>query len=192
VDPRLGRFWPAFAAVAICTVPVARAQEGQDNAAPVVVAPPVEAPQNATPLTIIAPAPEAPQASRVPRPTPPPLVPAGPLPPVRSPTAVLRVLDKVTAETLRFEAPVGRRVRYKTLVFTVKACETRGLKDPQPRPSAYVVVDFEPPAPPGRPAPDAREIYRGWMFALGPGLHPFEHAVYDAWLESCTSDTPRS
>jgi hypothetical protein len=109
---------------------------------------------------------------------------------LRSPTAVLRVLDKVTAETLRFEAPVGKRVRYKTLIFMVKACETRGLKDPQPRPSAYIVIDSEPPAPPGRAAPEAKEIYRGWMFAVAPELHPFEHPVYDAWLESCTSDTP--
>ncbi len=121
---------------------------------------------------------------------PPPSPPPGPPPVLRSPTAVLRVLDKVTAETLRFEAPVGKRVRYKTLVFIVKACETRGLKDPQPRPSAYVVIDSEPPAPPGRAAPDAKEIYRGWMFAVAPELHPFEHPVYDAWLESCTSDTP--
>jgi hypothetical protein len=99
-------------------------------------------------------------------------------------------LDKVTAETLRFEAPVGKRVRYKTLVFMVKACETRGLKDPQPRPSAYVVIDSEPPPLPGQAAPAAKEIYRGWMFAVSPGLHPFEHPVYDAWLESCTSDSP--
>ena len=119
-----------------------------------------------------------------------PSSPPGPPPVVRSPTAVLRVLDKVTAETLRFEAPVGKRVRYKTLVFIVKACETRGLKDPQPRPSAYVVIDSEPPAPPGRAVSEAKEIYRGWMFAVAPEIHPFEHPVYDAWLESCTSDTP--
>jgi hypothetical protein len=109
---------------------------------------------------------------------------------VRSPTAVLRVLDKVTAETMRFEAPVGRRVRYKTLIFTVKVCETRGLTDPLPRPSAYVVIDSQPPAPPGMTASPAKEIYRGWMFAASPGLHPFEHPVYDAWLEACTTAAP--
>jgi hypothetical protein len=194
VDPRLGRLAPALAGVAILAVSLARAQEGADNAAPTIVAPPAaETPRNATvpapPPTIEA-IPEAAPAPRAEQPAPPPAIPAGPPPPVRSPTAVLRVLDKVTAETLRFEAPVGRRVRYKTLVFMVKACETRGLKDPQPRPSAYLVIDFEPPAPPGRPAPEAKEIYRGWMFALAPGLHPFEHPVYDAWLESCTSDAP--
>jgi hypothetical protein len=92
----------------------------------------------------------------------------------------------VTAETLRFAAPVGRRVRYKNLIFVVKACETRGLKDPLPRPSAYVIIDSEPLALPGRAAPPAKEIYRGWMYAAAPGLHPFEHPVYDAWLEGCT------
>jgi hypothetical protein len=120
---------------------------------------------------------------------PKPEIPPGPIPPVRSPTAVLRVLDKVTAETMRFEAPVGRRVRFKSLVFTVKTCETRGASDPLPRPSAYVVIDSEPQALPGQPAPPSRELYRGWMFADSPGLHPFEHPIYDAWLESCTSDT---
>ncbi len=94
------------------------------------------------------------------------------------------MLDKVTAETLRFEAPVGRRVRFKTLVFNVKVCETRGLDDPLPRPSAYVVITSEPPVPPGR-APQIKEVFKGWMFANSPGLHPFEHPVYDAWLVSC-------
>lgn len=90
---------------------------------------------------------------------------------------------------MRFAAPVGRRVRYKTLIFVVKACETRGEKDPLPRPSAYVVINSEPLALPGQAAPPAKEIYRGWMFATAPGLHPFEHPVYDAWLEECT-DAP--
>ena len=43
--------------------------------------------------------------------------PPGPPLPVRSPAAVLQALDKVTAETMRFEAPVGQPVRYKSLVF---------------------------------------------------------------------------
>lgn len=192
MDPRIGRVWPALAGVAILTVSLAKAQEAPENASPTIVGPPPAGTVGNTALPappVIEPVPEAAPAPRAERPAP-PAVPAGPPSPVRSPTAVLRVLDKVTAETLRFEAPVGRRVRYKSLVFMVKACETRGLRDPQPRPSAYLVIDFEPPAPPGRPVPEAEEIYRGWMFALAPGLHPFEHPVYDAWLESCTSDTP--
>jgi hypothetical protein len=200
VDSRLGRAWPALASLAALASSFAVAQQTPDNTAGTSVAPPAPVAGNASELqtlppaaNLIAPALEVPKAPRAPRsaaPSAPPPPPPGPPPPVRSPTAILRVLDKVTAETLRFEAPVGKRVRYKTLIFMVKACETRGLSDPQPRPSAYVVIDSEPPALPGQTAPAAKEIYRGWMFAVSPGLHPFEHPVYDAWLESCTSDSP--
>lgn len=199
MDPRIGRAWPALAGAAILAVSLAHAQPTPENAPPPIAPPTAPSPgqilgNEAEPAApeVIVPPPEAASPKAAPRSeaAPPPSPPPGPPPVLRSPTAVLRVLDKVTAETLRFEAPVGKRVRYKTLIFMVKACETRGLKDPQPRPSAYVVIDSEPPAPPGRAAPDAKEIYRGWMFAVAPELHPFEHPVYDAWLESCTSDTP--
>jgi hypothetical protein len=91
---------------------------------------------------------------------------------------------------MRFAAPIGRRVRYKSLVFIVKTCETRDLNDPLPKPSAYLIVNSEPQVPAGQRPPPAREIYRGWMFANSPGLHPFEHPVYDAWLEACSQAAP--
>jgi hypothetical protein len=177
----------------------AHAQETPQNAAPAPETPPIVVAQPPTsqnasntaesPVIEAPPAPTAPKPKAAPVAPPKPEIPPGPPPPARSPTAILRVLDKVTAETLRFAAPVGRRVRYKTLIFMVKACETRGQKDPLPRPSAYVVIDSEPLALPGRAAPPAKEIFRGWMFAASPDLHPFEHPVYDAWLEGCT-DAP--
>jgi hypothetical protein len=98
----------------------------------------------------------------------------------------------VTAETLKFEVPIGRRVRYKTLVFTVRVCETRGADDPQPRPSAYVLVDSEATVLPGRAPPPAKEVFKGWMFANAPGLHPLEHPIYDAWLVACSVAAPVS
>jgi hypothetical protein len=201
VDSGLARLTLVLAAGAAAAVGMARAQEGPQNAAPVILPstppptiqiPPAETP--APPAIVNEATPAEPKALRpapVKHEAPARIVPApGPPAPIRSPTAIMRVLDKVTAETLRFEAPVGRRVRYKTLIFMVKVCETRGVIDPEPRPSAYLVIDSEPPAPPGLSAPPAREIYKGWMFANSPGLHPFEHPVYDAWLEGCTAATP--
>jgi hypothetical protein len=153
--------------------------------------PPPPAPAEEPPANMAAPSNDV---IETPAPRPPaPVVkatpPSGPPRPVRSPVAVLRVLDKVTAETLRFEAPIGRRVRYKNLIFTVKACETRGPSDPQPRPSAYVVIESQSAALPDRSAPASKEVFRGWMFANRPGLNPFEHPVYDAWLDVC-KDAP--
>lgn len=108
---------------------------------------------------------------------------------MHAPGAVLRVLDKVTAETLAFEAPIDKRVRYKNLVFEVKVCETRDPGSAQPRPSAYVVITSDAGVATGA-AVAPRQVFRGWMFANAPSLHALKHPVYDAWLVSCSAVTP--
>jgi hypothetical protein len=115
--------------------------------------------------------------------------PPGPPLPVRAPAAVLRVLDKVTAETMAFEAPVGRRVRYKNLVFEVRACVTRGQTDPQPQPSVYVVITSDAGVATGA-AVAPRQLFKGWMFANAPGVSALQHPVYDAWLVACNAAAP--
>jgi hypothetical protein len=97
--------------------------------------------------------------------------------------AVLQVLDKVTAETLRFEAPLHKPVRYKGLIFVVNTCQSGGLG--QPKAVAHLEIDSQPIAMPGRPENPIKMVYRGWMFADTPGPHLFEHPVYDAWLIAC-------
>ncbi len=104
--------------------------------------------------------------------------------------AILQALDKVTTETMRFEVPVGQPIRYKTLIFTVRACETAASDEIAPETSAYVVIDTQPKAQAGRAAPPGRQIYKGWMYASTPGLHPLEHPVYDAWLIACKQSLP--
>ncbi len=110
--------------------------------------------------------------------------------PVRSPVAVLQALDKVTAETMRFAAPVGQPVRYKNLVFMVKACESTGLGGPSPQESAYVVIDFAPLPSEGIAPPPPRQVFKGWMFAYSPGLNPLQNPTYDAWLIACMAAPP--
>jgi len=97
--------------------------------------------------------------------------------------AVLQVLDKVTAETLRFEAPLHKPVRYKGLIFVVNTCQSGG--GDQPKAAAHLEIDSQPIAMPGRPENPIKMVYRGWMFADTPGPHLFEHPVYDAWLIAC-------
>jgi hypothetical protein len=156
------------------------------------------------------PAEEAPPAN-VPTPVPiavPPMsekevAPAPPLPGVVKPTgapvrrtrfdvAVIEALDKVTATSLRFEAAVGRPVRYKSLVFTVKACERSTPDEAVDDSIAYITVDSQPRPAPGKPALAPRQSFKGWMYASSPGLHPLEHPVYDAWLITCRAAAPPS
>jgi hypothetical protein len=119
-----------------------------------------------------------------------PAKPAEPIKRARSSVAILQALDKVTTETMKFEAPVGQPIRYKTLVFTVRACETTTPDEDAPDGVAYITVDTQPKALPGRVAPAGRQIYKGWMYANAPGLNPLEHPVYDAWLIACKTSAP--
>ena len=119
--------------------------------------------------------------------------PPPPPPPLKRPrhqTAVLQAVDKVTAETLRFEAKVGQPVRYKTLVFTLRACETTADDENYSDQLAHVEVTSQPKAVSGRERPAARQVFRGWMSASSAGLNPLEHPVYDAWLIACKVSTP--
>jgi hypothetical protein len=118
--------------------------------------------------------------------------PAKPVEPMKRPrfaVAVIQALDKITAETVRFEVPVNHPVRYKSLVFTVSACETTAPDEDQSDAAAHVEIVSQPKIADQAMAP-AREVFRGWMFANSPGLHLFQHPVYDAWLIACKTASP--
>lgn len=104
--------------------------------------------------------------------------------------AILQAIDKVTAETIRFEAPVGRAVRWKGLIFTVRACEKSAPDEPIADDIAYLTVFSQPRPQPGKLTPPPRQAFRGWMYAASPSLNPMEHASYDAWVISCKASRP--
>jgi hypothetical protein len=171
---------------------------GQANSLDAQVTAPEAAPEEAPPAEVIAPPPvSAPpvQATEV-APAPPPeeKVVEEPAKVVirrgRSNVAVLQALDKVTAQTIRFEAEVGKPVRYKSLIFTVRACEASAPDESVADSIAYLVIDSQPRGAPGKPAPPTRQVFRGWMYASSPGLNPFQHPAYDAWLITCKAPTP--
>jgi len=116
--------------------------------------------------------------------------PVEPLKRPRYAVAVLQALDKVTAETVRFEAPVNQPVRYKTLIFTVHACETTAPDETASDAIAHVEIDNQPKAPEGAAQPPSRQVFKGWMYASSPGLNLFQHPIYDAWLIACKTATP--
>ncbi|HEX3886737.1 MAG TPA: DUF2155 domain-containing protein [Phenylobacterium sp.] len=171
--------------------------------APQAPATPPAAPKAAAPAELPPPpdvpppesAPAPPVAEKESPPAPPPAEPKTPAAPVRRTrydVAVLEALDKVTAESLRFEAPVGHPVRYKTLVFTVKACERSAADESIDDSIAYLTVDSQPRPEAGKPALAPRQAFKGWMYASSPSLHPLEHPVYDAWLITCRAAAPPS
>jgi hypothetical protein len=150
---------------------------------PVTVLPEPPAVSSATPApppTVLLPpsSSEAPSDEAVARPQVPVVRP-------RSTGAIIQALDKTTAETLRFEAPVGQPIRYKDLIFIVHVCEPAAQSLGQRGAAAHLEVQSSPRPIPGRVTPPTRQLFKGWMFANAPGLHPFEHPVYDAWLISC-------
>lgn len=123
--------------------------------------------------------------------------PAEPAPPVkkgdpmkrpRYASAILQAVDKVTAETLRFEAKVGEPLRYRGLVLTVHACEATASDEGFSDAFAHLDIQVQPEALTRQPA---RSVFRGWMFASSPGLHPVEHPLYDVWLIACKAPAPR-
>lgn len=116
--------------------------------------------------------------------------PAEPLKRPRFSTAILQGVDKITAETLRFEAKVGEPLRYKGLILTVHACETSAADEDAPEAAAHLEVQSQPELLAGGTTPPPRLVYRGWMFASSPTIHPFQHPVYDLWLIACRTDSP--
>lgn len=104
--------------------------------------------------------------------------------------AVMQVLDKVTAETMRFEVPINQPIRYKSLIFSVRTCETSASNEPVRDSIAHVQIDSEATRGADRAITPGRQLFRGWMFASSPGLNPFQHPVYDAWLIACKTSAP--
>lgn len=158
-------------------------------------APPEEAPPASvqTPAPLIVPPISANEVAPVPvlpKPQAQPEKPPEPLRRARYDVAVLQALDKVTAETLVFEAPIGKRIRYKGLIFTVSACERSTPEEPVEDSIAYLTIESQPRAEAGRPTPPAKQVFRGWMYASSPSLNPLQHPSYDAWVINCRAAAP--
>ena len=99
--------------------------------------------------------------------------------------AIVEALDKITAESMRFEVEVGGRpVRFKrSLIFTARACEVSAPDEQVTDAVAYLEVAVQPRR--SLRSNDPRQIFRGWMFASSPAINGLEHPVYDAWVVGC-------
>lgn len=115
--------------------------------------------------------------------TPPPAAEPGPR--QRRRVAVIQAIDKVTAESMRFEVEVGGRpVRFnRNLIFTARACEVTSSDEAVADAVAYLDIAVQGR---GLNAPaEPRQVFRGWMFASSPAVSGLEHPLYDAWVIGC-------
>ena len=120
-----------------------------------------------------------------------PSAPPAPVIPSKRPRygdAIIEAVDKVTAENVRFDAPLGKSIRYKGLIYLVKACETTAADEATPDVIAYMQVRTTPTDGP-IPVP-SKQIFQGWTYASSPGLNPLQHPVYDAWVVACRNPLP--
>jgi len=99
--------------------------------------------------------------------------------------AVLRGLDKVTARTRDFEAPIGEEVQFGALSITVPYCRKRPPEEP---PEVFAFLEIEDRRTDGFGVQSEGELmFSGWMFASNPALNALEHPVYDVWVIDCRS-----
>jgi hypothetical protein len=94
-------------------------------------------------------------------------------------SAELQGLDKVTARTQRFYAPVGKSTRFGTLEITVSDCLVNVPEAPPESVAHLTIVDH-------KPGQAEEKLFAGWMFASTPSLSALDHGVYDLRVLSCT------
>jgi hypothetical protein len=93
--------------------------------------------------------------------------------------AELQGLDKVTARTRRFYAPVGETTRFGTLDIKVGDCLVN-TPDAPPESAAYLTITDH------KPGQAEEKLFAGWMFASTPALSAMDDGVYDVRVLACT------
>lgn len=111
--------------------------------------------------------------------------PAAPSRRQRRRVAIVEAIDKITAQSMRFEVEVGGRpVRFqRTLIFTARACEVSAPDEQVSDAVAYLEVSLQPRGV--IQVSEPRQIFRGWMFASSPAVNGLQHPIYDAWIVGC-------
>lgn len=92
--------------------------------------------------------------------------------------AVVRGLDKITAEVRDVEVPVGVPVMYNSFEILAQTCDRRPPEE-TPETTAFLQITEH------RLDGTLERIFSGWMYASSPSLNPVEHSTYDVWLIDC-------
>ena len=91
---------------------------------------------------------------------------------------VVRILDKITADTRTFDLNIGKTVAYGSLRMRPMTCKKSPPID-EPESASFLQI--------WEKTPEAKDewIFSGWMFASSPSLSSMAHPVYDVWVIDC-------
>ncbi len=93
--------------------------------------------------------------------------------------AKLRMLDKMTGRVETFEMPVGASETRERLDITLRACRVPPADEDE---DAFAYLEI-------RDLRDEKPRFSGWMFASSPALSALDHARYDVWVLSCSTES---
>ena len=91
----------------------------------------------------------------------------------------INVLDKVSSKNTILKLKIGDEKKFQNLLIKVLKCKNSKFDD-DPEITAYIQVkDLN--------ISDNEKvfIFNGWTFSSSPTVRPFDHPVYDMWLNKC-------
>ena len=91
----------------------------------------------------------------------------------------IKVLDKVSSKNTLLKLNIGEEKKFQNLLIKVLKCENSKFDD-DPEITAYIQVKDS-----NISDNEKVFIFNGWTFSSSPTLNPFDHPVYDLWLNSC-------
>lgn len=92
---------------------------------------------------------------------------------------LIRVLNKVTAQSTLFRASPGDTVKFGRLEINTIMCR---VSAPNSQKDYAALLDIHENLPDNK---EKKPLFRGWMYASSPSIEALEHPIYDVTMVSC-------
>ena len=102
---------------------------------------------------------------------------------------VIRVLNKVTAQSTLFKSAPHETVKFGRLEITTVACR---VSEPNSQLDYAGLLDIQENLPGKEPGKEGekKQLFKGWMYASSPSISALEHPIYDVTMVLCESAAP--
>ena len=98
--------------------------------------------------------------------------------PVEGYAVNLQILDKITSQIKTIEINVNDTYNFGTLKIEIYACYKR---PPEEIPEDFILLKIFDTLQNN----NLEKVYQGWMISSSPAATPFEHPIYDVWVQEC-------